>query len=101
MKKYIVMRGAVLLLITGIFIWAIYHLSWYYETQDCLCSVLTTESKTYPLDERLFSVAERGMLISGTFTRLTTSCPHGALIRLTVYPDEGTYSGYQLDTGER
>jgi len=100
MKKHIVMRGSLLLLITGIFIWAICHLSWYHETKNCLCSVLTEENKTYPIDDRLFSIAERDMLISGTFTRLTTSCPHGARIQLTIYPDEGIYSGYRLDTSE-
>ena len=67
------------------------HLFAYLETKDCLCSVLTEEEKTFPIDERLSSVIDPYTVNSGTFAVFTTFCDH------RVRPDAGIYRGYLLD----
>lgn len=74
------------------------HLFAYLETKDCLCSVLTTEEKTYPIDERLSSVIDPNTVNSGTFAIFTTFCDHRVRMRLIVDPDAGTYRGCLLDS---
>jgi len=73
------------------------HLFAYLETKDCLCSMLTVEEKTYPIDERLSRVIDPNTVNSGTFAIFTTFCDHRVRMRLTVYPDAGTYKGCLLD----
>lgn len=74
------------------------HLFAYLETKDCLCSVLTTEEKTYPIDERLSSVIDPNTVHEGTFAIFTTFCDHRVRMRLIVNPDAGTYKGCLLDS---
>jgi len=74
------------------------HLFAYLETKDFLCSVLTTEERTYPIDERLSRVIDPNTVNSGTFAIFTTFCDHRVRMRLTVYPDAGTYKGCLLDS---
>ena len=74
------------------------HLFAYLETKDCLCSMLTTEERTYTIDERLSRVIDPNTVNSGTFAIFTTFCDHGVRMRLTVYPDAGTYKGCLLDS---
>ncbi len=74
------------------------HLSAYLETKDCLCSMLAAEEKTYPIDERLSRVIDPNTVNSGTFAIFTTFCDHRVRMRLTVYPDTGTYKGCLLDS---
>lgn len=73
------------------------HLFAYLETKDCLCSILTVNEKTYPIDERLSSVIDPSTVNSGTFAIFTTFCDHRVRMRLTVYPDDRTYIGCLLD----
>lgn len=74
------------------------HLFAYLETKDCLCSMLTVEEKTYPIDERLSRVIDPNTVNSGTFAIFTTFCDHRVRMRLTVHPDTGTYKGCLLDS---
>lgn len=74
------------------------HLSAYIEKKDCLCSILTVEEKSYPIDERLSRVIDPNTVNSGTFAIFTTFCDHRVRMRLTVYPDAGTYKGCLLDS---
>lgn len=74
------------------------HLFAYLETKDCLCSMLTVKEKTYPIDERLSRVIDPNTVNSGTFAIFTTFCDHRVRMRLTVYPDAGTYKGCLLDS---
>jgi len=74
------------------------HLFAYLETKDCLCSMLTIEEKTYPIDERLARVIDPSTVNSGTFAIFTTYCDHRVRMRLIVDPDAGTYKGCLLDS---
>lgn len=74
------------------------HLFAYLETKDCLCSMLTVEEKTYPIDERLSRVIDPNTVESGTFAIFTTYCDHRVRMRLTVFPDAGTYKGCLIDS---
>jgi len=74
------------------------YLSAHIEKKDCLCSILTVEEKSYPIDERLSRVIDPNTVNSGTFAIFVTSCDHRARMRLTVYPDAGTYRGCLLDS---
>ena len=74
------------------------HLFAYLETKDCLCSMLTIDERTYPIDERLSRVIDPNTVNSGTFAIFTTFCDHRVRMRLTVYPDDGTYKGCLLDS---
>lgn len=74
------------------------HLFAYLETKDCLCSMLTVEEKTYPIDERLSRVIDPNTVNSGTFAIFTTFCDHRVRMRLIVDPDAGTYKGCLLDS---
>lgn len=65
----------------------------YRDWHRCVCSVLTTTEQTLPIDERLYLVYEQDAMRSGTFAIVRTTCDHGKAIHLTVYPDEGIYSG--------
>ena len=72
------------------------HLFAYLETKDCLCSTLTVEEKTYPIDERLSRVIDPNTVNTGTFAIFTTFCEHRVRMRLIVDPDAGTYKGCLL-----
>lgn len=74
------------------------HLFAYLETKDCLCSMLTTEKRTYPIDERLSRVIDPNTVNSETFAIFTTYCDHRVRMRLIVDPDAGTYKGCLLDS---
>lgn len=63
------------------------------ERYTCLCMLLTEEHKVYQIDDRLFSVIDPAMLNPGTFTRINTHCPHHVPVFLTIYIDEGWFSG--------
>lgn len=77
------------------------HLFAYLETKDCLCSMLTTEERTYPIDKRLSRVIDPNTVNSGTFAIFTTFCDHRVRMRLIVDPDAGTYKGCLLDSNEQ
>jgi len=64
------------------------------DWHECVCSVLTSTEQTLPIDERLYRVYEQDAMRSGTFAIVRTKCDHGKAIHLTVYPDEGIFSGY-------
>ena len=64
------------------------------EQMTCLCTILTDEDSVYLLDVRLYSVVSPEMLTPGTFSRISTHCPHNKYIHLTVFQDEGWYRGY-------
>lgn len=66
----------------------------YKDWRECVCSVLSSTEQTFPFDERFYRVCEEDTLRSGTFAIVRTKCDHGKAIHLTVYPDEGIYSGY-------
>ena len=66
------------------------HYFAYLEKKDCLCSMLTVEEKTYPIDERLSRVIDPNTVNSGTFAIFTTFCDHRVRMRLIVTPDVGT-----------
>lgn len=66
----------------------------YKDWRGCICSVLTSTEQTHPIDERLYRVYEQEAMRSGTFAIVRTKCEHGKAIHLTVYPDEGIFSGY-------
>ena len=66
----------------------------YKDWRECVCSVLTSTEQEFAIDERLYRVCEEDTLRSGTFAVIRTQCDHGKSIHLTVYPDEGIYSGY-------
>jgi hypothetical protein len=74
------------------------YLSAHIEKKDCLCSILTVEEKSYPIDERLSRVIDPNTVNSGTFAIFTTFCDHRVRMRLTVYPDAGTYTECLLDS---
>lgn len=65
----------------------------YLEKRDCLCSKLTKDVRTLPIDDRLSRVYDLDFLNSGTFILLTTNCAHGIRMQITIYPDEGVYRG--------
>ena len=64
------------------------------DRSGCVCSVLTTEDTKYPITSILESVWDPYSASEGTFTRLLTTCKHGKRVCLTIFPDEGYYSGY-------
>ena len=64
------------------------------DWRGCVCSVLTSTEQTLPIDERLYRVYEQDAMRSGTFAIVRMTCDHGKAIHLTVYPDEGIFSGY-------
>lgn len=66
----------------------------YKDWRGCVCSILTSSEQEFAIDERLYRVCEEDILRSGTFAVIRTQCDHGKSIHLTVYPDEGVYSGY-------
>lgn len=96
--KQFLKEVCIYVLIGAVLSFGLLHLFAYLETKDCLCSVLTTEERTYPIDERLSSVIEPNTVNSGTFAIFTTFCDHRVRMRLTVYPDAGTYKGCLLDS---
>lgn len=66
----------------------------YKDWRGCVCSVLSSTEQTFPIDERFYRICEEDTLRSGTFAIIRTKCDHGKAIHLTVYPDEGIFSGY-------
>ena len=65
----------------------------YADRKACVCSILTTEEQTLPIDDRLYRICPKDTLKTGTFMLVVTRCDHGRNIRLTVLPDEGKYRG--------
>lgn len=66
----------------------------YLDRRNCLCSVLSEESKQYPIDDKLLAVYEGADQKSGVFIRASMPCKHGVNLNLTIYPDENYYCGY-------
>lgn len=66
----------------------------YKDWRGRVCSALSSTEQTFPIDERLYRVYEQDAMRSGTFAIVRTKCDHGKSIHLTVYPDEGVFSGY-------
>ena len=67
----------------------------YKDWRGCACSVLSSTEQTFPIDERFYRVCEKDTLRSGTFAIIRTKCDHGKSLHMTVWPDEGIYSGYK------
>ena len=80
----------IMLTVTGTFL-----LIEYLERKDCLCMLLTEETKQYPIDDKLLAVYEGANQESGVFIRATVPCEHGVSLNLTIYPDEGFYTGFR------
>lgn len=47
----------------------------------------------HPIDEHLSRAIDPNTINSGTFVISSTFCDHSVRMRLTVYPDTGTYKG--------
>lgn len=65
----------------------------YLDRRHCVCSILTGEEQTLPIDDRLYRVCEKDLLKSGTFRYTQISCDHGKSLLLTISPDEGNFRG--------
>lgn len=88
MKKLIV----ILAVLIAIFLLMYFSVST--ERAGCVCSVLTTEDTKHSITSILNSVWDPDSASEGTFTRLITTCDHGERLHITIYPDEGYFSGY-------
>jgi len=66
----------------------------YVDIQKCICSALTSEEKSFPIDARLYRVYEKKTMQSGAFIFIRTVCDHGRRIQLIVMPDEGIIKGH-------
>lgn len=93
MKKTIVKCGLAVLLVLLLCLatWAVRD---YADRRQCVCSMLTTEEQTFPIDDRLFRVCEKDTMRSGVFMVMQTVCDHRKRLHLTVMPDEGIFRGY-------
>ena len=49
-------------------------LTYYLDTKNCLCSVLTYAERIYQIDKRLSLVVDPNTVNSGTFAIFTTFC---------------------------
>ena len=88
----ITLSAIVALMLCLIAVWA----RGYADRRQCVCSILTTEERTYALDDRLYRVCEKDTMNSGTFMIVRTTCDHGKHLHLIVMPDEAIYKGYVL-----
>ena len=66
------------------------------DRKNCVCSILTADEQTFPIDSRLYSLCEKDMLNPGTFRIVKATCAHGEKIYLCIMPDESKYTGYLL-----
>lgn len=90
-----ILREVCIIAVIAVFRYAaIMGLLAYKDWRGCICSVLTSTEQTHSIDERLYRVYEQEAMRSGTFAIVRTKCEHGKAIHLTVYPDEGVFSGY-------
>lgn len=64
------------------------------DRAHCLCSVLTAETQTLPIDERVYRVCDKEAMRSGTFMVIYTKCVHGNRLSMTIMPDAGIYRGH-------
>jgi hypothetical protein len=69
----------------------------YKDWRGCVCSVLSSTEQTFPIDERFYRICEEDTLRSGTFAIIRTKCDHGKSLHLTVWQDDGVYSGYVIN----
>ena len=61
---------------------------------DCICSILTQREERYPITSLLNSIWDGDVSDTGIFIRVMTTCEHGKRIHVTIYPDQGYFSGY-------
>lgn len=95
MKRRILYTGIIVaaaLAIVQMLIWGISHAG----RKNCVCSILTADEQTFPIDSRLYSLCEKDTLNPGTLRIVRTKCSHGKNICLSIMPDEGKYTGCLL-----
>ncbi len=66
------------------------------DRKNCICSILTADKQTFPIDSLLYRVFEKDALKPGTLRIVRTKCAHGENICLCIMPDESKYTGYLL-----
>lgn len=93
--KHILREICIVVIIAVVGYAAILGVLAYKDWRGCVCSVLSNTEQTFPIDERFYRVCEEDTLRTGTFVIIRTKCDHGKSLHLTVWPDEGNYSGYK------
>lgn len=88
------MKKLIIILVVLVAICSLMYISVCNDRSGCICSILTTEDTKHPITSILESVWDPNSASEGTFTRLRTTCKHGKRVSLTIFSDEGYYSGY-------
>jgi hypothetical protein len=95
--KHILREICIVVVIAAVGYAAILGVLAYKDWRGCVCSVLSNTEQTFPIDERFYRVCEEDTLRSGTFAIIRTKCDHGNQLHLTVWQDDGVYSGYVIN----
>jgi len=69
----------------------------YQDRQSCVCSVLSYEIQTFPIDARLDRVYPLESLNPETFSIISTKCNHGYRLWLKIDKYAGIYQGKILN----
>ena len=65
----------------------------YLDKQQCLCSILSTQRTTRPIDSHLMQIYSITPESPSRFAVIRTMCDHRQILELTIYPAEGVYVG--------
>ena len=81
-----------------IILWAlIASIGTYQDRQSCICSVLSDELQTFPIDAQLDRVYPLENLNPETFSIISTKCNHGYRLWLKIDKYAGIYQGKLTD----